>query len=231
MMAMLCVTWTVYGLAQGPAGRTPSWKCVEIVTDDLAFTSAAANQFPQNYSVLDPNDAAQAKALGDASAAADKYLVTASNKPDSHGEIPPPPECSGQTYTAPFASATEYLRTDGLIKGGARYPMVGEFDWVAFWHEPKYTVIEVQEVLTEPNGATDVPRKTAIDPSGKSARVLMVRDLGSRRFPTFAYGVGFTLLFGLTSYHLHRREKQGKGLGLGPNRGPAQDKDAVETNA
>jgi hypothetical protein len=227
MLLMLCVTWTVYGLAQGPAGRTPSWECIEIATDSTPFTSTAASYFPEGFTVLDPTDSVQAKSLGDASAAADKFLVTASNKPNSHGEIPPPPECSGRTFTAPFATSTDYLRTEGLIKGGERGPMIGEFDWVAFWHAPKFAVIEVQQVLSEPNGYTDVPRKTAIDPNGTTARVLMVRDLGSRRFPTFVYGVGFGILFALTCYHLHRREKQGVGLGLGPNRG--DDNDSSDT--
>lgn len=209
MMFMMCMTWTVYGLAQGPAGRTPSWKCVEIAKDEVAFASSAAFSYPEGFSSLNEKDTKQGKTLGDASAAADKFLVTASNKPDSHGEIPKPPKCSGKTFTAPFGTVNDYLRVEGSIRGGEKYPkpLGQKFDWIAFWHEPKYAVVEVQQVLSEPNGFTDVPRKTAIDANGTNVRILMERDLGSRRFPTFVFGVGFGLLFGLTCYHLHRRER------------------------
>ena len=63
--------------------------------------------------------------------------------------------------------------------GGERYPMIGNFDLLAFWHRPHYAVVEVAPLVatrTEPGRA---PAPAMIDESRQHQYVYMIRDLGA----------------------------------------------------
>ena len=71
--------------------------------------------------------------------------------------------------------------------GGERYPMIGDFDFLAFFHKPHYAVVEVAPLVptrTEPGRA---PPPAEVDETRQRQYVYMIRDLGARRQPAFVH--------------------------------------------
>ena len=55
---------------------------------------------------------------------------------------------------------------------------------------------------------TGAPPTPAADPSKPVVSVVMVRDLGSLRKPSFLIAISMTLVFGVVANALHRRDKE-----------------------
>lgn len=73
-------------------------------------------------------------------------------------------------------------------------------------HPEHYTVVQlraVEHVEVEPGEAAPIPE---IDQDAPIVSVVMVRDLGDKRFPAFMITVVFGLLFAVTCWSLHRRD-------------------------
>ena len=95
--------------------------------------------------------------------------------------------------TGAFA-AGEFQAVSVFDTGGARFPMIGDFDLFAFWHEPHYVVVEVaalEPTRTEPGRA----RPAVIDETRQRQYVYMIRNLGTRRQPAFVLSIGAGLIF------------------------------------
>jgi hypothetical protein len=91
--------------------------------------------------------------------------------------------------------------------GGERYPMIGSFDLLAFWHTPHYAVVEVAPLVptrTEPGRA---PAPALIDETRQHQYVYMIRNLGARRLPAAVLTIGAGLIFLVLCWLLHRRER------------------------
>lgn len=83
----------------------------------------------------------------------------------------------------------------------------GEFDQIAFFHKPYYTLVEVapyDAVLTEPGRAPVAPE---IDEAQPRTYVYMIRDLGSLREPAAYITIGSTITFLALCWLLHRRDR------------------------
>jgi hypothetical protein len=83
----------------------------------------------------------------------------------------------------------------------------GEFDQIAFFHKPYYSLVEVAPfapVLTEPGRAPTAPE---IDSSRQRQYVYMIRDLGSLREPSAYICIGSTIVFLALCWMLHRRDR------------------------
>jgi hypothetical protein len=83
----------------------------------------------------------------------------------------------------------------------------GEYDQIAFFHKPYYTLVEVapyDAVLTEPGRAPIAPE---IDGSQPRTYVYMIRDLGSLREPAAYITIGSTITFLALCWLLHRRDR------------------------
>lgn len=73
-------------------------------------------------------------------------------------------------------------------------------------HPEHYTVVQlraVEHVEVEPGQAAPIPE---VDEEAPVISVVMVRDLGDKRFPAFMITVVFGLLFAVTCWVLHRRD-------------------------
>ena len=83
----------------------------------------------------------------------------------------------------------------------------GEFDQIAFWHKPYYTLVEVapfEDLRVEEGRAPIAPE---IDQSQPRQYVYMIRDLGSLREPAAYITIGSTIMFLALCWLLHRRDR------------------------
>lgn len=189
-LALLGTVWWVYGI--GLKGKDPTWKPVAVINEPAAlvtnptiggdgFQQATETERVNGWRLLAEDDPERSQAI----AASDDIL---------------------QNQAKVFA-AGDYLSVAVFDKGGARFPLFGSFDFLAFFHRPRYALVQVQPVIkqnTEPGQAPPTPK---IDPNAAPHYVLMIRDQGNRRRPAAAIAIGSIIMFLLLCLVLHRREE------------------------
>ena len=195
----MAVLWMVYGI--GLKGREPSWKPQEVITGDLkASTIGALRGFPNQWVAL-PSDSPE---LADAQAAVDKLLVKPTGPP-AHGESGPSE--ASKKFPPVFSSTEDYVRTAGFRKGGDNELFSIGHHKVFFRHSPHWDVVQLRPTLKQPDlGGTPAP--PVPDVRQPVISVVMVRDLGSVRFPPFVIAISSFLIFGIVCNVLHRRDKE-----------------------
>jgi hypothetical protein len=133
---------------------------------------------------------------GDAAAAADAFLG-----PDGRGV---------------FESSSEYLVRDVYSIGGkptrSDDSLVGRAAHKAstilrFQHPVHYAVVQVQAVEPVEVEPGQAPPPPEFDEEAPILSVVMVRDLGDRRFPAAMTTISCGVLFALFAWMLHRRDK------------------------
>lgn len=116
-----------------------------------------------------------------------------------------------------FESTADYVVLDAFAIGGkdglpedpSRWDRITtelKSIFVQPLHPPHYTVVQLRRVVPvelEPGEAAPIPE---IDEEAPVISVVMVRDLGDKRFPAFMITVVFGLLFAVTCWSLHRRD-------------------------
>jgi hypothetical protein len=202
-MMSMAIIWAVYGI--GLNGPLPSWKPAEpvtivrdgalldraevletrIQTDGMASLEASAKVSEQmvaeGWAVLDESDPRRGQAV----AAADAILVVQSEE---------------------FA-AGEFVPVNVFDRGGERWPKIGEsLDFFAFFHEPRYSVVEVASLVPQRTEPGRAPARPVIDEAQPHRYVVMIRDLGAKRLPAFLIAIGSGIIFFLMCWLLHRRE-------------------------
>ena len=199
-MTMMAVIWTVYGI--GFTGNPPKWQVQQVIQGDIATsTQPALDRFPAGWrqiAVGDPNETA-------AAAAADPVLA--------------PPAASGKQGI--FAASSDYLPVAAYDKGGEKYLPGWKHppNIVAFFHKAHYFVVEVQKVKPQVTQPGQAPPKAVADPSQPVVSVLMLRNLGNVRQKPAEVGVFSGILFIVSCYVLHRRDKEAmaaRGTALEP---------------
>jgi hypothetical protein len=119
-----------------------------------------------------------------------------------------------------FADTTQYKVVEAFDTGGKQdaYPLPSNPQWYqrAFnriettFHisQPEhYAIVQVQAVIpqeTPPGGTPPTPK---FDTSQPVINVIMIRDVGNLRFPSFLFTFVCGTLFALTCWTLHRRDK------------------------
>jgi hypothetical protein len=208
-MALMGSVWWMYGI--GLKGDEPSWQQVPGATViqevDLLYQAGALEEPIPFTEDDDPADAAAAVA----------------EQLDRQGWSVV--EASAPEYGQAEASATVFLEEEGAFAPGefqvtnvyevdppheSAWPKLGpngEFDQIAFFHKPYYTLVEVAplvELREEPGRAPIAPE---IDEDRQRQYVYMVRDLGSLREPAAYITIGSTIVFLAMCWLLHRRDK------------------------
>lgn len=208
-MALMGGVWWMYGI--GLKGDEPSWQQVPGATViqevDLLYQAGVLDE-PIPFT--EDDDAAEA-----AAAVRDQL--------DSQGWSVV--EASAPEYGQAEASATVFLEEEGALAPGefqvtnvyevdppheSAWPKLGpngEFDQLAFFHKPYYTLVEVAplvELREEPGRAPIAPE---IDQDRQRQYVYMIRDLGSLREPAAYITIGSTIVFLAMCWLLHRRDK------------------------
>jgi len=203
-MLLMGMLWWIYGI--GLVGPDPSWRQVEgrtVIQDVDALYQAGVVQSRV------PLSGAETFA-GQATAASNQLL--------SEG-WEPAVEAS-PTFGQAAAAAGVFLEETGAFEGGdfqvtgvyqiggERYPMVSEsLDFLAFFHRPRYALVEVsplEQLRLEPGRA---PVQPQIDPDRQRQWVYMVRDLGARRQPGATLTIGSGIIFIALCWMLHRRDR------------------------
>ncbi len=202
-MALMGAIWAIYGIGlQGPLG---TWEAVPgrtVLQDSLALNQAGV--------MGEPVEVPDETSYSDEAAAVAEQLV----EEDGWNELDPASPSAGQAG----ASAGEFLEETGTFEagdyqvtrvfdvGGDRYPMIGNFDLLAFFHEPRYALVEVAPIEQTRDEAGRAAPTSQIDESRQRQYVYMIRDLGARRQPAFVLMIGSTIIFLTLCWLLHQRD-------------------------
>jgi hypothetical protein len=203
---LMGAVWWTYGI--GLKGPEPTWEAVPgrtVLQDTPALSQSGALDTP----VVVPEGAAP----NDVANVVSTQFVTEGWK-----QLPKSASAYGQT-----SSQAEVLLIEsgafgpGEFKvmnvfdyGGERYPRFadGKLDFFAFWHKPRYAVVEVAPVVpqrVEPGRAPAVP---IVDDALPRQYVYLIRNMGSKRKPAAMICIGSLIMFLIGCWMLHSRDKR-----------------------
>lgn len=208
-MALMASVWWMYGI--GLKGDEPSWTQVPgstvIQEVDLLYQAGVLDR---PIDVTEDDDPHEASAAVASQLEAQGWSAVAASAPE---------------YGQAEASATVFLEAEGAFSAGefrvtsvyevdppheSAWPKLGpngEFDQIAFFHKPYYTLVEVAplvELRAEPGRAPLAPE---IDETRQRQYVYMIRDLGSLRQPAAYITIGSSIVFLAMCWLLHRRDR------------------------
>ena len=197
---VMAIIWAVYGI--GLKGRQPHWKVQEVVVADVKKAGTEAmSGFPTGWKSLPPGNAARA----DAQAASDTYLIPATTAEHSGGGQA---EAETPRFTSPFKSTADYVTVAAYERGGDNELFtIGKHKFF-FRHSARYAVLQLKPALDQTGGPGGAPPTPVPDPEAPTYSVVMVRDLGSLRFPPVVVALSFGIIFFISCYWLHQRDKQ-----------------------
>jgi hypothetical protein len=177
-LALLGLLWTIFGI--GIQGRAPAWEAQAVVAGPLGATARPPlDRFPAGWKKLPEGEPAR----GEAQATADHELT------------------EGEAATQlGFKEASDYKIVDAYEKGGETYLLT-------LRHKPHHAVVQAQKVIEQEAVPGQPPPKVEVDPKAPVVTILMVRDLGSRRVPSFLVFLASAVIFGVIVYVLHHRDK------------------------
>jgi hypothetical protein len=203
-MMLMGLTWWIYGI--GLRGPDPSWAPVPgatVLQDTPALRSggvlAVIPTIPD-----DATPAEEAELVGDE--LLDEGFILLDPASPAFGQA----AASASVFLEEEGAyaAGEYTVTDIYDIGGDRFPKINDsLDFLAFWHEPHYVLVEAAPyvpVREEPGRAPVTPE---IDETQQRQYVYMIRDLGARRQPAVVLTLGGGAIFLALCYLLHRRDR------------------------
>ena len=204
-MAVMGVVWTIYGI--GLKGNAAVWKVKEVVAGDVAASpNPALDGFPKGWKKQKLDDPATAEGA----AAADPALA--------------PPAASGKQGL--YTGSSDYIVIGADDKGGERYFPGWNHppDFLAIKHKPHFLAVQVQKAVKQTTQPGQAPPRPRADPSAPVTTVVLERDLGSLRQPAAVFTFASLILFAVSSYVLHYRDKEAwakRGMEMEPvGRGP-----------
>lgn len=106
-------------------------------------------------------------------------------------------------------AAGEFTVVNVYDKGGERGPSFWDdrIDFLAFFHEPHYAVVEVAPLVPQRTEPGRAPARPVIDTSRSHEYVYMIRDLGSKRVPAAIITISSLIIFLIACWSLHRRDR------------------------
>ena len=76
------------------------------------------------------------------------------------------------------------------------------------FHSTHYYIIQVQPALNQAGGPGGAPPRPVADAAQPVTSVIMIRDLGNLRLPQLILAAVSLLIFGISCYVLHVRDKE-----------------------
>lgn len=231
-MAIMGVVWWIFGI--GMQGEAPSWKVVEYNAGELdeAITERATEL---DLSVLPQADGApdydRLADLGEEDPEAlaeveerleevtDGWRFMPASDP-SRGEAEATvsaqlPECA--TCNFGIDEASDYLVLGAFETGGKEGLPEDPNRWdriktevvsaLTIKNPPRYAIVQVQKVIEQEPEPGQAPPTPEVDPEEPVISVVLLRDIGDRRFPAAMITIGSSLIFGLLCWVLHQRER------------------------
>ena len=105
--------------------------------------------------------------------------------------------------------AGEFAVVNVFDKGGQRTPSFwnNRIDFLAFFHKPHYSLVEVAPLVPQRAEPGRAPARAVIDTTRSHEYVYMIRDLGSKRKPAAVICISSLIIFLVSCWLLHRRDK------------------------
>jgi hypothetical protein len=208
-IALMCVIWLIYGI--GLKGKSPAWNGQEAIVNiaDAQFDKMGVLPAEPGKKVKGWTEVKEGTPTrGEASSRVDAYLKAKT----ANGGAQLVPEKGEATYTAVAAYETGgeqiFKFRPRLIQGKAWYSPTS-YRFMGLLHgERHYVQINRFYVLDE-NGAPklDAKGKPTIDQKRKPFYVHAIRNQGKLRQPAWIILFASLILFGLSTFSLHRRDK------------------------
>ncbi len=226
-MAILALIWWIYGI--GMKGQDPAWHVVEYNTTDTALavtddvqeldTSAVPTDPDALPTLVEEDPEGFAELQDEVEETSNGWLLLAPSDA-VRNEIEATvaaelPECV--TCDFGISATDDYLSINAYQRGGKERLPENPTRWdritntiktsVQLQHPPRYAVLEVQKVIDQTPVAGEAPPRPAADESQPVISVVMLRDIGDKRFPSAVISISSTLLFLLLCWVLHQRER------------------------
>ena len=203
-LTLMGFVWCMYGI--GYKGTAPHWKVEEVVvSSNAADLSASKLKVAHDLSTW-TELAADSPARGDAAASATAALA---------------PPAGTESRVKLFAADTEFKVINAFTKGGKVISKGGTWNhpfgshgvrgflnsWLPGPHPAHYTIVQAQAVVKVEVPFGEAPPPPKVDTSAPVESVILVRDLGKLRVPSFLIMCASGIVFGLTCSARHRRDK------------------------
>ena len=199
-MGLMGIVWMVTG-STADIGRPASWKVQEVVTGDINELSTTTSGFPKGFEKVQAGD----PELGDAQSAADKVLASSAAAAPTAGAEG---GASTSRFQPPFSTPDEYIQDSVWRMDPTTVWHIRRHKITPYGHDKHVEVVQVRPVVVQPPNPDGTPVKPVADLSKPLTSVVMVRDLGSLHQPQLFMAVGSFIIFGITCYALHRRDKE-----------------------
>ena len=184
-MTLMGFVWSMYGI--GYKGTAAHWVIEEVYSSssgkDLSGAKLAKAHDLSKWEELP--DGSQARA--DAAASATAALTT-----------------QGSTVQL-YSSDQDYKVIDAYTIGGKKKNLYNK--WLPAPHPPHFSIVQVQAVKKVSVAFGEAPPKPQVDTTAPVVSVVMERDLGKLRVPSFLIGCASLIVFGVSCSALHRRDK------------------------
>ncbi|HSP02391.1 MAG TPA: hypothetical protein VLR27_02750 [Acidimicrobiales bacterium] len=231
-MAIMGSIWWIYGI--GMQGQAPEWDVVEYNAGDVdqavtdKVTELELSDLPQDddgvdYEAMstlaeeDPERFVEINEQFEEDSNGWRWMPASD---PSRGEAEATvsdalPECStcnfGIENPADFLvlGAFEVGGKEGLPADPSRWDRIRTQIVSAFTikNPERYAVVQVQRVIEQEPVPGEAPPTPEVNPDEPVISVVMIRDIGDRRFPAAMITIGSTLIFALLCWVLHQRER------------------------
>lgn len=233
-MAIMGLIWWIYGI--GMQGEAASWKVVEYNAGDVSqavtdkLTDLDLSALPQDPETGGPDYDLVAQLFEEdpeafqeveeqLEEASDGWKFLPASDP-SRGEAEATvgdnlPECS--TCAFGIESPADYVVLGAFEVGGKKGLPDDPTRWDRIKNEvvsaltiknpERYAVVQVQKVIPQEVEPGQAPPTPEADPEQPVISVVLLRDIGDRRFPAAMITIGSTLIFLLLCWVLNQRER------------------------
>ena len=201
-LATMGAIWWVYGI--GLKGREPTWQPGEPTT--IVRSSDLLDDAEIMLTSMQPSGDVVADAATVATALQNEGWLLLEESDPRRGQAVASADEIIQKEAEEFALG-EYLSVAVYDKGGDRRPKINEsLDFLAFFHEPHYSVVEVAPIVLQRTEPGRAPARPVIDETQPHRYVYMLRDLGTKRQPSIYITIGSMMIFLLLCRLLHTRD-------------------------
>lgn len=201
-MATMGAIWWTYGI--GLNGPAPFWfpaEPITIVRDPALLVGA---EILQTTPALSNDPAANAASVATELQAEGWNLLDEADP--QRGQAVAASDGILQIEAEEFPAGS-YLSVAVYDRGGERWPKINDsLDFLAFFHKPRYAVVEVAPVIQQRTEPGRAPARPVVDEAQSHRYVVMLRDLGNKRQPAMFIALGSGIIFLLLCWVLHRRE-------------------------
>jgi hypothetical protein len=201
-MATMGAIWWTYGI--GLNGPAPFWfpaEPITIVRDPALLVGA---EILQTTPALSNDPAANAASVATELQAEGWNLLDEADP--QRGQAVAASDGILQIEAEEFPAGS-YLSVAVYDRGGERWPKINDsLDFLAFFHKPRYALVEVAPVVPQRVEPGRAPARPVIDTAQPHRYVHMLRDLGAKRQPAIMITFGSGLIFVILCWLLHRRE-------------------------